>query len=130
MKYLTFRKWQAAIGGLMGGIIGGTFFLDNWAVPTATIIAGIVVMYGLRRRVTEVHTDERTYAITYRAARLAVAVTGIGMALVGAVLLFLGRGGAGGLTQAGFALEFATCALLVINLFAYYYYSWKMSGRP
>jgi uncharacterized membrane protein len=130
MRYVTLRKWQAAIGGVMGGIIGGTLFLDNWVIPTATILAGIILMYALRRRVTEIVDDERTYAIAYRAARLTVAVVAIGMALVGALFLFFGRGGASPeLTHTGFALEFTTCALLVVNQLAYYYYRNKTSGR-
>lgn len=131
MKYRTLRKWHGAVGGLLGLAAALAVALDKWAVLIGAVPAAMVLLYLLRRRVREIYTDERTYAIAYKAARLTVGVVAVGMALVGGLLLLLGRGGASPeLTHTGLAFEYATCALLIINQFAYYYYEWKMSGRP
>jgi uncharacterized membrane protein len=130
MNYKTFRMIQALNGVLLGGIMGASLALGNWIIPVAAVIISLAVMMILRRRVKEIVADERTYAIAEKAARLTFQIVAIGMAIIGAILLGVSRSEVTGLTQTGFTLLYATCALLVINYFAYYYYSRKMGGRP
>ncbi len=129
MSYKTFRMWQAIIGMIIGGVVGASVAMENWVVPVIAVIGGILVMIMLRRRVKEVYADERTYTIAYKAARLTIAVTGIGMALAGAVLLAASRGETSAMAQVGFALEYATCGLLIIYYIAYIYYNRKLGGK-
>jgi uncharacterized membrane protein len=129
MRYTTFRKLQAIMGMIIGGVTGVSVAVGNWIVPVFIIIICVLIMMSLRRRVKEIVNDERTYAIAEKAARLTIQIIAIGMAIAGAILLVISRGKSPVITQAGFALEYATCALLIINYIAYYYYSKKLSGR-
>ena len=129
MRYVTFRKWQAIMGMIIGGVTGASVVMGNYIVPVFTIIVCILIMMALRRRVKEIVNDERTYAIAEKAARLTLQIVTIGMAIVGAILLLISRGNSSTMTQAGFALEYATCALLIINYVVYHYYSKKLGGR-
>lgn len=128
MSYKTFRMWQAFMGMIIGGVVGASVGMGNWIVPILTILTCMLIMLILRRRVKEVYADERTYTIAYKAARLTLSVAAIGMALVGAVFLAASRGNSPSLAQAGYALEYATCGLLLINYFAYIYYNKKLGG--
>ncbi len=129
MRYNTFRKWQAIMGMIIGGVTGVSLGLGNWIVPIITIVICISIMIVLRRRVKEIVADERTYAIAGKAARLTMLIGVIGMAITGAILLIISRGESSELTKAGFALEYAACAWLVINYIAYYYYNKKLGSR-
>jgi uncharacterized membrane protein len=121
--------WQAIMGMIIGGVVGVCIGMGNWIIPLFTIIICIFIMMVLRRRVKEIVADERTSAIAEKAARLTLQVVAIGMAITGAILLAVSHGELETLTQAGLALEYGTCALLIINYIAYYYYSRKLSGR-
>jgi uncharacterized membrane protein len=129
MSYRTYRKIQAINGLVLGGIIGASAGLGNWIIPLCAIIISISLMMVLRRRVKEIVVDERTYTIAEKAARITVSIGVIGMAAIGAILLLVSHIESIGLTQAGFALIYAACALLIINYVAYYYYSKRLSGR-
>jgi uncharacterized membrane protein len=129
MSYKTYRMIQAFNGMFLGAIMAVSIILGNWIIPIIVIIISLSVMMVLRRRVKEIVTDERTCAITDKAARFTFQIVTIGMAVIGAVLLAASRGESPGLTQAGFAMEYAVCALLVINMLAYTYYSRKLGGK-
>ena len=130
MSYKTYRMIQAFNGLVLGAIMGASFALGNWVIPVAAVIVSITVMMILRRQVKEIVADERAYVIDEKASRLMVQIVTIGMAVIGSILLAISRSEVTGITQTGFTLLYATCALLVINYFAYYYYSRKMGGRP
>ena len=77
----------------------------------------------------EIINDERTYTIAGKAARLTLQIVAIGMAIIGVILLIISHGESSALTRIGFPLEFATCALLIINYITYYYYNRKLGGK-
>jgi uncharacterized membrane protein len=130
MTYKTFRTWQGALTAAIAVIAAVSVVLGNFIILLAAVIIGMAVIYTLRRRVAELVDDERTYSIAHKAARLTVAVVGIGMAVIGGILLALSRHDLSSTrAQVGFTLEYATCALLIINYIAYYYYSRKLGGR-
>ena len=130
MSYITFRKWAAVIGMVIGGVVGFSVAGENWIAPIVVVIVGIIAMFFLRSKVKEIYADERTFTIAYRAARFTVAVVGIVMPVIGAILLVLARHDlSSARAQAGFALIYATCGLLIINYIAYHYYSHKLGGK-
>jgi uncharacterized membrane protein len=129
MSYNTFWKWQAIMGGIIGGVTGAFIGMGNWMVIIITVIICVSIMIILRRRVKEIVADERTHTIAGKAARMTLQIVAIGMAMIGAILLVVSRGESPALTQTGFTLEYTTCALLVINYVAYYYYSKRLGGR-
>jgi uncharacterized membrane protein len=129
VSYKTFRKWQAIMGMIIGAVTGASVVLEIWIIPIPVIVIGVIVITILRRRVKDIVADERTFAIVGNASRLTVQIAVIGMAATGVILLIVSHGESKGLTQAGFALEYAACALLIINSLAYTYYSRRMGGK-
>jgi uncharacterized membrane protein len=129
MSYKTFRMLQGFMGLIIGAVLGASIALGNWIIPIFTVIIGLTVMTVLRRRVKDIVADERTYAIAEKAARFTVQAVAIGMAATGAVMLALSQDSSEPLAQVAIALEYATCTLLVVNYFAYMYYSRKLGGR-
>ena len=129
MSYKTFRTWQAIMGALIGGVTAVSVALGIWIIPIPVILIGVIIITFLRRRVIDIVDDERTYTIVGKASRLTFQIAVIGMAAIGIVLLTLSHGESHELTQAGFALEYAVCALLIINTLAYTYYNRKLGGK-
>lgn len=130
MSYVTFRKWAAIIGIIIGGVVGFSVAGENWIAPVIVVTFGIIAVFLLRSRVKEVYADERTFTIAYKAARFTVAVVGIIMPVTGAILLALARHDLSSpIAQAGFTLIYTTCGLLIINYIAYHYYSHKLGGK-
>jgi uncharacterized membrane protein len=129
MSYKTFRMIQGINGGILGAIMAVSVILGNWIVPIFAVIISLLILTVLRRRVKDIVVDERTYAISEKASRLTLQVISVGMALVGIILLAIYRGENKTLTQVAYTLEYATCALLVVNYIAYYYYRNKLGGK-
>jgi uncharacterized membrane protein len=129
MTYNTFKIGRISLAALIAIAAAVAIVLGIVYILLAALVAGMAALVVLRRRVVEVVEDERTYAVAYRAARLTVVIVGVGTAVAGAILLALARQDfTSTLAQVGFALEYVTCALLVINYIAYYYYSRKLGG--
>jgi uncharacterized membrane protein len=129
VKIESYRKWRVAIIALVGCVAAVAVIIGNTYVLIGGVVVGMLALLLLRRGVTQVVHDERNYTIAYRAARLTMAITGVGMALSGAILITLNRHSlASTPAQIGFALEYVTCGLLIINVLAYSYYNRKYSG--
>jgi uncharacterized membrane protein len=115
---------------IIGGVVGFSVASENWVAPIVVVIVGVLVMLILRRTIKEVYADERTYTIAHKASRLTIAIIAIIMPVTGAVLLALSHHNlSSARAQVGFALEYITCGLLIIQYIAYYYYSRKLGGR-
>jgi uncharacterized membrane protein len=130
MSSKTFRIWQRYLVVIIAAIAAVSVIIGNAYILLSAVVIGLIVLIILRRRVTEIVSDERTYAIAYKAARLSMSIVGVGMAVIGATLLAFSRDDLSApLAQVGFALEYATCGLLMIHLAAYTYYSRKLGGK-
>jgi uncharacterized membrane protein len=129
MSYKTYRMWQALMGMFIGAVTAVCVTLDIWIIPIPVIFAAIIALMLMRRSVNEIVHDERTSTIAGKASRLTLLIAIIGMALTGVILLLIARGESDILTNTGFGLEYAACALLIINSVAYNYYSRKLGGR-
>jgi len=130
MSLKTFRIWRRILIAVIGAAAAISVIIGNAYILLSAVIAGMIVIIVLRRRVKEVIADERVYTIADKAARLTLQILGIGMAFIGAILLALSRENLSAiLAQVGFALEYATCGLLIIQLAAYTYYSRKLGGK-
>jgi uncharacterized membrane protein len=130
MDIKAYRNWRVAITAIIVAVAAVSVATGIVYILISAVIIGMIVLLILQRRVKEVIYDERTYTIAYKAARLTMSVVGIGMAVAGAILLALNRDAPSStLAQVGFALMYATCGLLVVNLAAYTYYSRKLGGK-
>jgi len=130
MNIKTYRNWRIALIAIIAALAAVSVATGIAYILIAAVVIGILVLLLLRRKVKEVVEDERTYTIAYKAARLTVSVAGIGMAIAGAILLAFNHDALSSTpAQVGFALLYAVCGLLVINMAAYTYYSRKLGGK-
>jgi uncharacterized membrane protein len=130
MNVKTYRNWRTVLTLIIIALAAVAVATGIAYILIAAVVIGIIVLLLLRRRVKEVVEDERTYTIAYKAARLTVSMVGMGMAITGVIMLAFNRDDfSATLAQVGFALLYATCGLLVINLAAYTYYSRQIGGK-
>jgi uncharacterized membrane protein len=130
MNVKTYRNWRTVLTLIIIALAAVAVATGIAYILIAAVVIGIIVLLLLRRRVKEVVEDERTYTIAYKAARLTVSIVGMGMAITGAIMLAFNRDDfSATLAQVGFALLYATCGLLVVNLAAYTYYSRQLGGK-
>ncbi len=115
-KYIGYRVLVAAIiAGVTGwSVVSG----HSLIVPLIVIAVGGFFLVMLRKRVTEVVRDERTQAISQRAARLTMSVFAPACALLALAFIMLGQSD---LKQAGYTLAYATCGLMIIYDVFYFY---------
>jgi uncharacterized membrane protein len=130
MNANTYRNWRMTLTIVIAILGAVSVAIGNAYILIGAVAAGLVILVILRRRVKEVITDERNYAVASKAARLTVSLVGLGMAVAGAILLaFHHDNPSAAMAQVGLALLYATCGLLLINLAAYTYYNRKMGGK-
>jgi uncharacterized membrane protein len=81
--------------------------------------------YLCRRRVTEVMEDELIHRIAEKASYQTLRVSLVAMAVIGAVLVTLSKNSCAECKQIGLTLAFSVCAMLILHIFFYSYYSTK-----
>jgi len=130
MSYNTFKIWRSVAAVIVAAAAAASVLLGEVYILLVAVVLGMIALIVIRRRVVEVVADERTFTIAYKAARLAMAILGVGLAVIGAVLLCLARQDFfSTLAQVGFALEYSVCALLVVYKITYTYYDRKLGGK-
>ena len=128
MKYTTFRIWKMGVIIIMAILVAWSVMAGNAWIPVPAFVAASVIIYLISRGTRNRPIDERTYIIADKASRLAFRIFGLFGAVIGATLLALSRDSHPELEQSGFALLYAVCALLVVYLIGYTYYSRKLGG--
>jgi len=106
--------WSVVIGQAMPGLIA--------------VLVGLALLYFCRSRSRTTLEDERNYRISEKASRMTLRLFGVIAGITGVVLMILGRSGHGELGQIGFILGYSVCALLVLYLIFYGYYSRTHGG--
>jgi uncharacterized membrane protein len=129
MSYKTFRMIQAITAGIIGMVTAVSIVASSWIPPIIVIFLGMAVLFISKRRVKEIMADERTYSIAEKAARVTLTIGIIGMAVAGVILVAIYHTEDTSLANTGYALEYGACALMIVNSFAYNYYSRKLGGR-
>ena len=125
MNKRWFRVCGLIITMTMGALIGWSVAIGNAVIPIPAAIGGAGLLYVLRKRLKEVVEDERNYRISEKASRSTVQISAFLMAITGAVLIALNISGASPFREVGLTLAFSGCALLIIYLTFYSYYSRK-----
>ncbi len=117
-------------------IIVGTVAIAGWfavmaevALVLASAAVGAVLYHLCRSRIKEVVADERDERVSERAAKVAVEAFAAASALVG-VLLIAARNEHPELINAGFALAFSACALMILYSALYGYYNRRYGFEP
>ena len=120
MNRKRFAMCGAVISAIIGAIVGYSMHIHNFVLPFVAVIAGILILHLLRRKVDEVIEDERIYRISEKASRRVLEIFSVGSALVGITLIALDKH-----QEAGYALAFSACILILLYMVFYAYYSMR-----
>lgn len=124
-KKNVIRLVGGALGGTAGVVGGISIVSGRYLSGVLILILGIGGLYVYKRKFLGKYIDERDYLISEKSARRTVQITGLVLGLSSVVLLGLTNTDQGNYTQAGYALGYATCFLLLTKLLSYYYYRKK-----
>lgn len=125
MSKRIFTLCNIAIAMAMGAAVGYSVAVGNAIVPIVAVAGGMGLQYLCRRQVKEIVEDERLYKITEKASQITFRISTIMMAVTGAVLIALSHSISADFRLVGLTLVYAVCALIVLNLVLYIYYSRK-----
>ena len=110
-----------AIG--IGAAVGWSVTTGNYLLPLAAVVAGMALKYLCRRRVTEVIEDELICRISEKTSYMTLRFSLVAMAVTAAIFIALSKNGPAALEQIGLTLAFVVCALLIMHILFYGYYS-------
>ena len=110
---------------LVGVAVGWSVTTGNYVLPVVAVMAGLALKILCKRRVTEVLEDELVYRLAEKASYSALRVGLLAFAVIAAVFVALSKSGPAAFVQIGLTLAFAVCALLILQLSFYAYYSAK-----
>jgi len=118
MDRKQFAIYAALVCAIMGAVVGYGVSEGNASLPAIAFIIGTTLIALGKRGVKEVMEDERTLRISEKASRRIYEIFVVGAALAGTTLITLNKH-----TEAGYTLAFSACALLLLYMVFYGYYS-------
>lgn len=128
MDASTYWKYQMIVAGVMGLLFGLGFQQDNMILVVSAFVIGISSILYLRRNVEKPLYDERSSAISTRASAATFSTFTLGSLVVAAVLFYLGTTSNPEYLQWSYGLAYIVCALMVLRLVFWAYYSWRYGG--
>lgn len=114
-----------ALTMLVGIAVGWSVTVGNYILPLVVFGVAMALKLLCKRRVTEVLEDELIYRIAEKASYNALRVCLPAFAVIAAVFIALSKTSSAAFEQSGLTLAFAVCALLIVHLSFYAYYSRK-----
>ena len=116
MDYKTFRKTNRVIALIFAAMIAISVATDNLILAAVSAVVMLTVALTLKKKVRGVISDERDYANTGKAARMAVSIFSSVGAMIALVLLFMHY------EVIGSIIADSVCALMLIHAAFYIYY--------
>jgi len=120
MRRKMFVVYATLITAAMGAVIGYGVSTKNALLPVAAFITGIALIALGRRKVNEVVEDERIYKISEKASRRVYQIFTLTASLTGVTLIAMNEH-----VEVGYTLAFSACALMILYMILYGYYSRK-----
>lgn len=125
MKKETFAKIRLLIAIALGAIFAASITAGNYIAPVLAMITALAIIIVTKKRVKDVMADERDFKIAGVAARMTFSVFAIAAAVLGAVLIAMGKTNPA-LLPIGFTLAYSAMALMLLNIAFFYYYRNKV----
>ena len=128
MNLEQFKKIRSAITAAIGIAVAIAVVQNSIFLALAAVTLGIVVLYVIRRELTEIDQDERTILIRSKSASSTLTITTMAMAIIGLSLVFLSGQWIGNYEQVGYLLAFQANIILALNALLNYYYRNRLGG--
>lgn len=120
------RRWYrlcgAAIIVIVAALVGWSIATGNAVVPIPAVLGGGVLLYLLKRQVSDVVEDERNYRVSEKASRFSIRVFVLVTATGGMALTATSTNDSPSLRAVGLTLAFCACSLLILYLISYAYH--------
>jgi putative transcriptional regulator len=124
----TYKKARSVITVLIGAVIAYSVLQNSIFTAIVGVTIGLMALLVLRRSVAAVTHDERSAMIQNKAASATLAITTVGLAIVGLSMVFIGRQGLGDFEGTGYILAIIANFVLGLNVLMNYYYSRRLGG--
>ena len=128
MDASTYWKYQMIATGTMGLLLGLGFHQDNKILIVAALAIGASSVAYLRRQVEEPLYDERSAIVSTKASAAAFSAFTLLSLAAAAVFFYLGNNTNPEYLQWSYGLAFIVCAIMIIRLFFWLYYSRRYGG--
>lgn len=128
MDASTYWKYQMIATGTMGLLLGLGFQQDNKILIVTALAIGASSVVYLRRQVEEPLYDERSAVVSLRASAAAFSAFTLLSLGVAAVFFYLGSTSNPEYLQWSYGLSFMVCAIMIIRLFFWIYYTRRYGG--
>ena len=128
MDASMYWKYQIIVAGVMGLMFGLGFQQDNMILVVSAFVIGISSILYLRRNMEKPLYDERSSVISTKASAATFSAFTLGSLAVAAVLFYLGNTSNPEYLQWSYGLAYIVCALMVLRLVFWTYYSWRYGG--
>lgn len=128
MDASTYWKYQIVIAGVMGLLFGLGFQQDNMILVASAFVIGVSSILYLRRNVEKPLYDERSSVISTKASAATFSAFTLGSLAVAAVLFYLGNMSNPEYLQWSYGLAYIVCALMILRLFFWTYYTRRYGG--
>jgi len=92
MSKKSFLICRIAVSFLLGIVVAVSVINGYWYVAVSAIFAAMLFLWTCRRKVKDVLADERDYQIAGKAARIAFSIFSLALAILGIIIISLGRG--------------------------------------
>ncbi|MFA5075957.1 MAG: DUF2178 domain-containing protein [Patescibacteria group bacterium] len=122
MTKKKFKIIQVSLTMTLAIIIGQSIIRGDYILPIICFVAAVSLIYVLKKRVTEVLADERDLQVAGQAARVAIAVYSLLLALVSIVAIALSKTHPE-LLVPGYFASYSVCVLLILNVVLYQIYN-------
>ncbi len=129
MSAKQYRFAKLAVVVIVAAVVGQAIVYRSYLVPVAVLVAAVLVLLFLRRRVKEIVADERDFAIGGRAAFLAIQIYSW-IAVIATLMFYAFRDRNPAYEAIGLTLAFSTCLLMLVYAALVSYHSrYASSGR-
>ena len=128
MDASTYWKYQMIATGTMGFLLGLGFHQDNQILIVTALVIGASSILYLRRQVEEPLYDERSAIVSTKASAAAFSAFTLLSLATAAVFFYLGNTSNPEFLQWSYGLVFIVCAIMIIRLFFWIYYTRRFGG--
>lgn len=120
MNQRTFKKVRIGVVMFVAFVVSMAASMDNIYLALFGVLIGMLFMFLVKQKVSDVLYDERTTAVAGKAARMTYAIVTPILALLSLILMIVGRRiGDAGLETAGTILSYAM--LLNVAVYALFF---------
>ncbi|UCH56585.1 MAG: DUF2178 domain-containing protein [Candidatus Bathyarchaeota archaeon] len=128
MDASTYWKYQMIATGAMGFLLGLGFHQDNTILIIAAFLIGVSSIVYFRQKVEGPLHDERSATVSTKASAATFSTFTLLSLVVSAVFFYLGNTSNPEYLQWAYGLAFVVCALMILRLFFWMYYTRKYGG--